>query len=291
MNIKKKLCKHLIVLCIVMLWCLEISAFEVCKTDDGSAEIKWQNPTATYYINTSEGPPETQSAIEAGMQTWTDVGSSEFTFISGGTTQSLEHGINDGYNIVTFGLLAVGTVAENRFWYITNTGQMRDSDIRLNSYYSWTTDESSGGFNVQNVSTHEHGHSLCLKDLYSGADSDKTMYGIVANGEMKKQSLDADDINGITYLYACPDDLPVWISGTSYEYSSIQDAYIDAESGEVIQLQATAFAEDLLFDIGKSVEIKGRYNCDYTKIAGVTIIKGNLTIGSGTITIGDVILE
>ena len=290
MNIKKVLCRHLIVFCIVMFWCSEMPAFEVCTNKAGNRNLKWLNATATYVINESGGPAGTQGAVEAGMQTWTNVGSSDFMFTAGGTTASLQHGINDGSNIVTFGLLPEGTVAENRFWYTINTGRMTDSDIRFNTYYTWTTDESSGNMNVQNVSTHEHGHSLCLKDLYSAADSEKTMYGIVVNGEKKKQSLDADDIYGITYLYTCPNP-PVWNPYISDEYSLIQVAYNNAGNGEVIQLQATVFEEDLLFNSGTSVIIEGRYSCDYSNIAGVTIIKGDITIVSGTITIGDIVLK
>ncbi len=54
---------------------------------------------------------------------------------------------------------------------------------------------------VQNIAIHELGHSLQRLDLYGTADTEKTMYGIAADGEIKKRTLHADDIAGIRYIY------------------------------------------------------------------------------------------
>jgi len=54
---------------------------------------------------------------------------------------------------------------------------------------------------VQNIATHELGHSLCLDDLYGTADSEKTMHGFADTGETKKRTLEAEDIAGIRYIY------------------------------------------------------------------------------------------
>ena len=97
-----------------LIWNTNTFGYEVCTTDEGK-DIKWKNPDATYFVNDSGGPSGTITAIQAGMQTWTDVATSEFLFDYGGTTSSTSHGENDGSNIVTFGTLSVGTLAENRF--------------------------------------------------------------------------------------------------------------------------------------------------------------------------------
>lgn len=73
--------------------------------------------------------------------------------------------------------------------------------IRFNNYYPWSTSGESGKFDVQNIGTHELGHWLCLLDMYSGADAEKTMYGYAGAGETKKRSLASDDINGINRIY------------------------------------------------------------------------------------------
>ena len=288
MNNSIGLFKYLVLLPALALWCSNTSAYEVCKTFRGK-DIKWKAAEATYYINSSGGPSESVPAIETGMRTWTDVASSKFSFIYGGTTTNTAHGTYDEYNIVTFGLLEAGTVAENRFWYNVPTGRLLDSDIRFNTYYSWSTTGTTGTFDVQNVGSHEHGHSLCLMDLYHSADSEKTMYGYVSYGETGKRSLHQDDIDGIAYLYTCP-NLSVRIVGVStVYYSTLQAAYDDAEDGDTIQIQGLVFNDPLYIDMNKAVALEGGYGCDYTFNPGVSVINdiiisdGLLTIHGGTV--------
>ena len=176
-------------------------AFEVSTTSTG-VEILWAESGATYSINSSGGPSGNITALQAAMQTWTDVPSSSFVFVYSGTTSNTAHGANDGMNIVTFGPMGTnGTLAENRFWFYTSSGNLIDSDIKFNTSYSWATDGRAGSYDIQNVGTHELGHSLSLGDLYNSADADKTMYGYASSGETKKRTLHQDDIDGITYLY------------------------------------------------------------------------------------------
>ena len=141
------------------------------------------------------------------MQTWTDVLTSTLNLIYSGTTTNTSYGTNDGENIVCFGPMGTtGTLAENTFWFYTSSGMMLDSDIKFNTSYPWATSGSAGAYDVENVGTHELGHSLSLKDLYDPLDSEKTMYGYSSTGETQKRSLHQDDIDGITYLY--PDTTP-----------------------------------------------------------------------------------
>ena len=193
--------KYIVFLFILNLWCPNVFAYQVNKTS-GGADIKWFTPNVIYYINPTGGPSNNLSAIQASMQTWTDVVTSYFTFTYGGTTTSTSCGTNDGANIVCFAPMGLtGTLAVNSFWYDTSSGQMIDSDIKFNTDYTWATDGSPNAYDVQNVGTHELGHSLSLDDLYNAIDSEKTMYGYVSAGEIKKRTLDQDDIDGITYLY------------------------------------------------------------------------------------------
>ncbi|MBL7032503.1 MAG: matrixin family metalloprotease [Nitrospira sp.] len=261
-------------------------AYEVCTSDFAPyKELKWQNSNATYYINTSGGPSGSLSAIEAGMQTWTEVGSSDFSFIPGGTTTSTAHETYDSTNIATFGLLEVGTVAENAYWYNTVTGELLDSDIRFNTYYTWTTN-GSGDYDVQNVGAHEYGHSLCLKDLYNSADSEKTMYGYVSSGETKKQTLDQDDIDGITYIYTCPNLSARIVDLPPVYYSAFQVVYDNAGDGDTIQSHTVVFSEDIYIDHNKSVVHEGGFNCDYNDPPiGRTTLNGNMIISAGSLTI------
>ena len=179
------------------------SAFEISNTGyPYYKEIKWVNAAVPYSINVTGGPSGSADAIIAAMQTWTDVPDKNFTFVDNGSTNSTAWGVNDGKNIVCFGSIPdAGVLAVNNFWFYSSTGQMIDSDIKFNTNYAWGTDGSQSKYDVQNVATHELGHSLSLADLYEPADSEKTMFGYSSAGETKQRTLDQDDINGIIYLY------------------------------------------------------------------------------------------
>jgi PKD repeat protein len=190
-----------VLLLFATLFCSMVSAFEVSTTSYGK-EIKWFNVTVPYSINTSGAPSGSADAITAAMQTWTDVPDKSFTFVYNGSTNRTEVEKRDGENIVCFGAIAeTGVLAVNTFWFYPSTGQMIESDIKFNTNFAWSADGSQGKFDVQNVATHELGHSLSLEDLYGAADFEKTMYGYSSAGEIKQRTLDQDDINGIIYLY------------------------------------------------------------------------------------------
>ncbi|MDY0042203.1 MAG: PKD domain-containing protein [Desulforhabdus sp.] len=186
----------------------EVYAFKVMQTNKG-AEIKWSEPAASFLINEAGGPSGSLNAILTSMQTWSDVDGSCFVFnYSGQTTAQTQltpdknSTIRDQKNIVSFQALGQNKIlASNYFWFTSSSGALLESDIVVNTSYAWRTDGGAGAYDVQNVMTHELGHSLSLDDLYGAADSEKTMYGYVATGETKQRTLHQDDIDGIVYLY------------------------------------------------------------------------------------------
>lgn len=185
----------------------EIFGYEVSKTPNGGNDIKWPANGMTAVINFDGSPAGSLTAIQAALQTWTDVSTSDFTFTYGGATSGTDYGTRDGSNLILFGPLNEpgyeNTLGMNTFWYY-RSGQIVDSDIIFNTNFSWATNGTGGAYDVQNVATHELGHSLSLADLYGGSDTYKTMYFQAKKGETKKRSLHQDDINGITYLYPDP---------------------------------------------------------------------------------------
>jgi len=220
-----------LIIFILSLLCTSVSAYQVNKTS-GGADIKWNTNNVTYYVNTSGGPSGSLAAIQAAMQTWTDVSTSSFNFIYGGTTSSTAFGINDSINIVYFGP-SDSYLWEYRYWYYTDSGLLIDCDLKFNNNYSWGTDGSANKFDVQNVGTALFGNALSLDLLYNSGDSEKTMYGYVSYGETKKRTLHQDDVDGITYLY--PSDIttqkfqwPVDSPNITQYYS----AYNDGSAGK-----------------------------------------------------------
>lgn len=222
-----------IAVCVANLVCTTGQSFQVNTTSSGT-EIKWSSASETCFVNTSGGPSGFLSAARLAMNTWSDGAKSSFVFIYGGSSSSHNYGSWDGVNLIDFGPLDDTTiVAQNTFWYNTSSGQLFDSDIRFNSALPWSTDGSPSSFDVQNVATHELGHSLSLADLYLSSDSEKTMYGYTAKDETKKRSLDQDDINGIAYLYPLRG---TWLSIASYDWDDDNDNGV-IETGENITLR------------------------------------------------------
>lgn len=68
--------------------------------------------------------------------------------------------------------------------------------------FDWSADGAGviGKMDVDNIATHELGHSVGLADLYNTC-VDETMYGYSANAETKKRDLNAGDITGANALY------------------------------------------------------------------------------------------
>ena len=54
---------------------------------------------------------------------------------------------------------------------------------------------------LQNIATHELGHSAGLNDIYSSTCSEVTMYGYSSYGETKKRTLEQPDITGLQKIY------------------------------------------------------------------------------------------
>lgn len=67
--------------------------------------------------------------------------------------------------------------------------------------FDWSGTGEQGKMDLENIATHELGHSVGLDDLYSAECSQQTMYGYADYGETIKRSLEAGDIAGVQALY------------------------------------------------------------------------------------------
>ncbi|MCI0469532.1 MAG: matrixin family metalloprotease, partial [Nitrospirae bacterium] len=170
------------------------SAYVLC----GSPIQKWSSPSMTLLVNTTGGTADSGSAIQASMDTWTNVATSSFVFINGGGASGCNAGALDFQNVVCFGVIPEpGILGRTSTWYYPSTGEIVDSDTKINTNFPWATDGSPTAFDVQSVVTHEIGHSLCLD--HTPIPSAVMSYAI-SMGQIKR-TLHQDDIDGITYLY------------------------------------------------------------------------------------------
>jgi hypothetical protein len=188
----------------LLAWPLAASAYTTFSTN--GQQVKWSGDSSTFVVNTSGMPGGALEAIQAAFSTWSGAGA-HFTINYGGSSGSTSFGQNNGTCLIDYGKLdayitdSSDTIALCLYWYDPRSGKVLDSDIRFNSSLPWSTSGDTGSYDVQNIVTHELGHSLVLLDLYGKGDSERTMYGLADKGETKKRSLDGDDINGIRSLY------------------------------------------------------------------------------------------
>jgi len=185
-----------------------------------------------YYINENGTPdiPGTAdefAAIQASFQTWEDDAGSYMDYTYMGTT-TRKGASQDGFNVVSWGPIdgAGGTLAETSFWYDADTKLLSEFDIVFDQDEPWSASGETGKYDIQNVGTHEVGHTLALNDLYDIADSEETMYGYSSAGETKKRDLYTGDIAGIRFIYGLatitytidtnPSGLQIEVDGTNY---------------------------------------------------------------------------
>lgn len=176
-----------------------------------------------YYVNpkySGVSSTETVAAIRASFETWdgaVDVYHVEWQqagyhvgvelYNDNVKTTKLSGAKLNRKNIVSWGNLETGILARTTVWYYTTTKEIAEFDIVFNRLYTWGIDpDGEGGvtinaFDIQNIGTHEAGHTLHLGDLYNNPSSQLTMYGYGSLGEVKKRSLGYGDIHGVQYIY------------------------------------------------------------------------------------------
>ncbi len=73
-------------------------------------------------------------------------------------------------------------------------------------------------------------------------------------------------------------------------YSSIQTAYNQCVSGDIIEMQATTFNENPNFNLNFPVSLKGGYDSSFISQIGMTTVHGTLTVSAGTIRVENLII-
>lgn len=183
-------------------YCQAALAYKVNKTKQGKA-IKWNTNTVTYYVNTDGAPPGSLPAIRAALEAWSNVAASSFRFVYGGPATSTAYNTNDGVNIICFAKMGNKAKVARNYVHWNELGELCDSDIALNIDHKFSAADRcpKNCYDVQNVLTHELGHTLSLGDLYKKSHAEKTMYGRGFKGDTKKRTLERDDMDGIIRLY------------------------------------------------------------------------------------------
>jgi hypothetical protein len=168
--------------------------------------IKWNTLPVSYVINPAndQGLSELSitSAIYTAAETW-DAASTQELFNNAYTIDNSAAYPNyyDYKNAIVFGSYTDSNViAVTSVWYNRRTKEIVQFDMLLNTYYQWGFGDALK-MDVQNIVTHELGHSLGLSDIYSTACAQVTMYGYSWEGDFDKSTLEAADKAGIKAIY------------------------------------------------------------------------------------------
>lgn len=187
-------------------------AFEQTKTDDGKP-VYWTKECVVYHINEIGAPQVadkegTFAAIRRSFQTWNNVDCSYIRLVDGGFTNISKSGDNDDSRNLGINILVwrdkgqwphqKKVIALTSILFNPDTGVIADTDIELNSDFSFSVGDQNVQIDIENTVTHELGHTLGL-DHSSIIES--TMFASAPLGEIKKRTLETDDINGLCSIY------------------------------------------------------------------------------------------
>ena len=175
----------------------------------------WGTTSVLMYLNPSNADVSSnaaESAILTAMDAWNQ-GGSPFRFVYGGRTTDSSVA-TDGKNVVMFRNDANGSVIGTSYSWSVG-GKIIESDVVFwDGGFTFFTGTSgcNGGIYVEDVATHELGHSLGLSH---SADSTATMYASMSYCTQQVRSLAADDIAGLRSLYGTGSNQPPTVGITT----------------------------------------------------------------------------
>jgi len=199
----------------------------VVNTTVSGIPLHWPDGNATLegnasYVISNSVPEDFVSAIQDAFETWDDLDQLKYKRKRKGSIPDNWGGPPDGLNNNVWiaanweGITGAdeNTIAITRVRYNAITGEMTDVDIAYNDQdFDWSNPTpESGDMDPQNVATHEAGHVSGLGDIFNPGNPGyvsqmgdgnelQTMYGLIAEEEIDKRTLNSGDIAGIEYIY------------------------------------------------------------------------------------------
>ena len=169
--------------------------------------VKWKTTPVNYIIN--PGNPQnlsqefTTSAISTSAETWDASTASELFNNAYTIDYAAQYGIQNYENAIAFGDYPDNNViAVTSVWYTRIGKRIVEFDMLFNTRFNWgDAAVDATKMDLQNIATHELGHSVGLSDIYSTSCTPVTMYGYSGYGEIQKRTLEQPDITGLQSMY------------------------------------------------------------------------------------------
>ena len=169
--------------------------------------VKWTTLPVNYVINPSnpQGLSESfvTSAISTSAETWDNATSKELFNNSYNINYSAQYGVQNYQNAIAFGDYPnSGVIGVTTVWYTRFGRRIVEFDMLFNTDFAWGDATANPLLmDLQNIATHELGHSVGLNDIYNTTCSAVTMYGYSTEGETSKRTLEQPDITGLRKMY------------------------------------------------------------------------------------------
>ena len=199
-----------------------LPATDLCTSYSFRGRV-WRASPVRYYVNDAGAPPGFAADVQDAFATWENElkspaveaaypgDRSTLDFSYEGVT-SVSEARRDGISTVSFRPAGDGIAGTSVY---TSGGKIVEFDIVLNSGRAWATDltcpaHDCGALDVQNVTTHEVGHTIDLYHVTAAGDALLTMHSAPADGstsyanETAKRDLGAGDVLGLRRAYPQP---------------------------------------------------------------------------------------
>lgn len=142
-----------------------------------------------YHFNQAAIPSGVANAFDvyhAAFDVWENIDGSALDFESKGVVFAKK--AEDGLNVVSVAERSLGGSLAINTLYIDNRGYLFENDIELSQTIRFSADNTPNTYDLFTIMVHEVGHFLSLDDLYTAADRQRMMYGIISVEEVRTLS-------------------------------------------------------------------------------------------------------